>query len=668
MKNVLITPDGIQKNLKAFRPLDALCEYIWNGFDADATEVLIELHENELGLINMITVRDNGTGIPYEELEKKFQRFNDSTRIVSGEKVTRSLPRGQRGIGRLTFFAFAQNCRWETVYENNGKRYTYYIEMKKDSINQYNDNDGNLPKETSEDTGTKVIFTQIDTIDPKEIVDKLKSEFFWFLELKKTKGYQICVNGDPIEYEDYVDERLNLEIDKVELQHTYEITLVKWKEKLGNEYSRLYFLDSQGNEKYKETTKLNRQKDQFYHSVFIKSDYFDRFYFDNPEIEGQTALFPNRSDEEYKKLIDFINEKLIVYRKRYLKEASEKYISVLVDSKVYPDIDDSTLLGEFKRRQLDDLVGTLYSAQPRIFTGLSDDNKKIVLNLLNLVMENENKPELYEVLKQVIDLDDEELNELASILRYTSLSNITKTVQMLKDRQAVIQVLKELVYNKSLNAYEVPHIQEVVQNHYWIFGEQYNLITAAEPDFEQALMGLLKVTGNKVTESVEIDHEDKNKEMDIYMLRQDRRGKVIENVVVELKRPTINLGEKQLSQVKKYMRVIKSDDRFNAGNTKWVYYLVGNDFDNTGYIEGEIDNCRSKGDSHLVYETDGGLTRIYVLKWSEIFEELLIRHDYIMSRLDFEQELWLKTHGTSDEAVKSVSDNLASEAPAVVGL
>ena len=49
MKSVLITPEGIQKNLKNVKPLDAICEYIWNGFDAEATVVKIKLHENGLG-------------------------------------------------------------------------------------------------------------------------------------------------------------------------------------------------------------------------------------------------------------------------------------------------------------------------------------------------------------------------------------------------------------------------------------------------------------------------------------------------------------------------------------------------------------------------------------------------------------------------------------------
>lgn len=44
MENVLITSDGIQKNLKHIKPTNAICEYIWNGFDAGATEIEILFH------------------------------------------------------------------------------------------------------------------------------------------------------------------------------------------------------------------------------------------------------------------------------------------------------------------------------------------------------------------------------------------------------------------------------------------------------------------------------------------------------------------------------------------------------------------------------------------------------------------------------------------------
>ena len=121
MKNVLITPEGIQKNLKNIKPLDAICEYIWNGFDAFATQVEIELNQNEMGLINMITISDNGCGINYDELKYKFQPFNDSKKANLSQKTNHTLPHGRKGIGRLTFFAH----EIETILENTVKPRLY---------------------------------------------------------------------------------------------------------------------------------------------------------------------------------------------------------------------------------------------------------------------------------------------------------------------------------------------------------------------------------------------------------------------------------------------------------------------------------------------------------------------------------------------------------------
>lgn len=353
-----------------------------------------------------------------------------------------------------------------------------------------------------------------------------------------------------------------------------------------------------------------------------------------------------------------INEYLLSYRRKYLKEASDLYIAHLVESKVYPVFDNKNVIDTYRKQELDNLVATLYAAQPKIFTGLSDDNKRITLELMRMIMDNGNKPELFNVLKQVVDLDKDEIVELSDALKYTTLSNITKVVRLLENRQKVIQGLKELVFDKELFAKEVPHIQSVVENHYWIFGEQYNLITAAEPDFNEALQRLiLKTTGIK--EKIDIEHEDKNKEMDIYMIRQDRTGDVTENVVVELKRPSVRLGEDQVSQVKRYMRVIKSDEQFNAGNVKWTFFLVGDKYDTSRYIEGELESHTSYGEPHLIHSQDNGLTKIYVLKWSEVFDDYSKRHEFLMSRLKLEEELWLEKHNSADEIVEVVKKTIS---------
>ncbi len=657
MQEVSITTEGIQKNLKNFKPLDALCEYIWNGFDAQADRVDVKLHTNEFGLINMISIVDNGTGIAYEELGDKFKPFNDSKKYDISRKVNHSLPHGRRGIGRLTFFAFAQRARWNTVYEKDGNKYEYYIDMEKDSLNQYDDNGGRKPKTTGKNVGTEVIFTQIQQFSKEEIVERIKNEFFWFLELNENRNFQILVDGEKITYDDFIINKIEF-VPKAELAYEYEISIVQWNQSLGKEFSKFYFIGSDKEEKHKEATKLNKKSDEFFHSIFIKSSYFDNFYFEK-EMDGQACLFPNKNEPEYKNLMDSINDFLYKFRRQYLKEASDKFIDKLIDSKIYPEFNKSNPIDTYRKNELDNLVGTLYVAQPKIFTNLSDDNKKITIGLLKLIMDAEDKDNLFKVLKQVVDLDEDELAELAGVLKYTSLSNVTRLVKMIEDRQMVIQGLKELVFNKEMYAKEVPHIQSMVENHYWLFGEQYNLITAAEPDFTLALKGLILATTGK-EEDVEIDHEDKNKEMDIFMIRQDRKGEVTENVVVELKRPTVALGEIQLSQVKKYLQVIRKEDRFNMGNVKWTFYLVGNKFNTSGFLEGELENNRNHGEEHLVYWVNNGMTKIYVLKWSEIFDEFSKRHEYLLDKLKLEETLWLKQHGNADNVVDDVVNNSAT--------
>lgn len=194
MQEVLITPEGIQKNLKKYKPLDALCEYVWNGFDAQATTVKIELNYNELGMLNSLSVIDDGTGIRYEELKQKFKPFNESQKFDNLNRNNHTLPHGKQGIGRLTFFAFAQEAIWRTVYEKDGKNYSYYIKINRDSLNQFDDNGGDLPKRVDDNSGTIVTFTGISSFSKKEIIDKLRETFFWFLKLNQYNSYRIIVD------------------------------------------------------------------------------------------------------------------------------------------------------------------------------------------------------------------------------------------------------------------------------------------------------------------------------------------------------------------------------------------------------------------------------------------------------------------------------------------
>jgi hypothetical protein len=243
-------------------------------------------------------------------------------------------------------------------------------------------------------------------------------------------------------------------------------------------------------------------------------------------------------------------------------------------------------------------------------------------------------------------MTDEERNKLALILETTELSRITNTIDLLQGRLKVVSALKAMVFDKSLNAYEVSDIQTMVSSAFWLFGENYNIVTEAEPDFQQALESYLKkinenvkgVSKSKINED-KIKHPDANKEMDIFAFRQNKISNTIENIVVELKRPNVKLGEIEVSQIKTYMSLIYSESRFNSPDASWTFILIGNEFDNSGYIKREIDTNKAWGKKNLIQHVDdfGQHYDIFVRTWSSIFDDFELRHKYLLDRLKFKR-------------------------------
>lgn len=73
-----------------------------------------------------------------------------------------------------------------------------------------------------------------------------------------------------------------------------------------------------------------------------------------------------------------------------------------------------------------------------------------------------------------------------------------------------------------------------------------------------------------------------------------------------------------------------------------------------------MENNKNHGEEHLVYWVDNGKTKIYVLKWSEIFDEFSKRHEFLLDRLKLQEQLWMKKHNSADDVVEDIIDNSAT--------
>lgn len=657
-ETVEITSVGIRKVLNKYTPERAISEYVWNGFDAKATVVKIDIDfdSQELDTVKEIRVTDNGIGICHDELASKFKKFYESQKSIANTKDT-DFTRGKNGYGRFTFHKFARFAKWETLYLKENNIMSYDIQISNDNLKDYSPTLPVISQETT--TGTRVVFNEIFPIISTSFIEKilipyLKAEFAWFLELKEE--YKIFINGVELDYKSIIDEKEEFPLsikgsDDQEVR--FECKFIRWNTKMNDEYSRFYFLNNDLELKNTRTTLLNKKGDNFWHSVIIINDFFNEINCDREEEENnlQTKLFENVSDRKlFRNLILRLNEFLKSKRRPFLREQAVTLINKYEEEKVFPEFGNNDW-DKARKQGLEDFVKGLYEVEPAVFMKLNKEQKRVFLELLNLVMDSGERDSLFKIIDAVVELDSNDRKEFAKILESTRLKQVISTIKLITDRLVTLENLKKLVFNHELKANEVVNLQTFIEKHYWIFGEEYRMVCAEEVKFEEALRRYVYILRG-VDEKTYIKHPHKYKEMDLFLAGTDFRNGKPHNVVVEIKNPSTikQLKSEQLTQLERYMDVILKQDCFNDANEYWTFMLIGQDYDD---IVGRRVTNKYTG---LVLEGDN--YRLYVKKWSEITNEVERRLKYLLDKLKVERAK-LSGSNTLNDVMQEIVSNSA---------
>lgn len=416
---VNITSGGIQRVLRNYNEKQALAEYIWNGFDANAGTIEMSYNKNQLGYIDQLIVTDNGHGINFEALKVKFDPFYESEKALQlAVNRHRSVMHGKNGVGRLTFFRLANDAEWQTTFLHGSQLRSGTIRIGVASLNNYQAT--KLAEPLMEKPGTKVIFSNLkvsaDQLE-QEIIPFLKSEFCWFLELNKNRNYRILINDEPLDYSDQIQDYEENIILRHE-QTSFKLKFVQWKESLHKELSKVYFINEKGEELHKEYTTLNKKADEYFHSVYIESEFFTDFDFSNAESELQVGLFQrSKSSPEYKFLNKQVNELLRAKRKVYLKGYSSRLIERYEKEGVLALVTGDHIDPK-RKRDLLEVLKALYEIQPKLFSNLSIDQKKTITALLDALLISDQRPRIVNTLSSIVDMEDGERDELNEIIYY----------------------------------------------------------------------------------------------------------------------------------------------------------------------------------------------------------------------------------------------------------
>lgn len=643
------TDDSITGQLTHLKPEQALSEYIWNGFDANATKISIETEINALQGISSITIFDNGDGIDINDLENTLDLFLDSKKKVVSKPTTR----GKKGRGRFSFVKFCEQATWQT---NDGKN-EFEFTIDSGCLSKYEPNILECRKDCK---GTKVTFAHIKSIDfnyfNDHVIPYLKSEFTWLL-ISNNK-LEIRINGLLLEHSGY---QLITEPETID-GSVFEVNSVIWDTKQNREKSLIYFVNSAQEIVHKELSELNLKG--FFCSSYVRSDWFDEF-------GGNAELFSGDKNTDSDEFVHILASAKRRLRQEYLKfrnSAADSLIEQYLSEGVFPEMKgDNVVLNEFHREQLISTIKTIYEAEPSVFSKqLNKSQKKILIKLLDRIVQSNRLSELFDVLDGVVSLTENDMSRISSLLQRTSLENITKTVEHVRDRLDIIQYFKAIIYEHKRFALEVPHIQKCVESNLWLFGEKYHLLTSEEDKFEQALRNLLEFQKrDNYYDKTAISHPDKKKEMDLFIAQKgfrvgDDDQKYFHHVVIELKRPSIKLGDKELQQIKTYKNVISNEPQFQDENSLWDFVLIGNEISESNItaadLRSDLETNRIHGEPGLVQKT--GNYRIIVKTWKQVLNEFELRYNDISNRLSLREiEIVSKTPCELTGKIKDISES-----------
>lgn len=100
-----------------------LAELIANAYDADATEVKINLVDSSG--TKEIQISDNGHGMSLEDINDKFLRIGRNRREEGDKTPNGRKPIGKKGLGKLSFFGIAEDIEVSTT--KDGLRNTFLM-------------------------------------------------------------------------------------------------------------------------------------------------------------------------------------------------------------------------------------------------------------------------------------------------------------------------------------------------------------------------------------------------------------------------------------------------------------------------------------------------------------------------------------------------------------
>jgi hypothetical protein len=182
----------------------AIAELISNAYDADASEVLIKLEE-ENDSPKKILIIDDGDGLSYDEINDKFLVIGRNRRLDEGDQPSKKYkrkPTGKKGLGKLALFGLANTITIKTIKDKILNEFILDWDKLSQATGIYKPDATIINEPTKGKNGTTIILQKLKRVtsfNPAFLADSL-SRFFIFddnfnVSIETTRGDKIIITN-----------------------------------------------------------------------------------------------------------------------------------------------------------------------------------------------------------------------------------------------------------------------------------------------------------------------------------------------------------------------------------------------------------------------------------------------------------------------------------------
>jgi hypothetical protein len=233
-----------------------------------------------------------------------------------------------------------------------------------------------------------------------------------------------------------------------------------------------------------------------------------------------------------------------------------------------------------------------------------------------------------------LKLTEDQQTDLVALLARTSLGAIIHTAKTVSDRLCFLNGLEQIVHDKTIRKHlkERKQLHRILVEELWIFGDEYTL-GSDDVSLKTVLAEHRNIIGiSDLDEQVsKEDVADLTDIPDLLLWRQFLRGSGdrYEHLVIELKRPTVNISFEEVEQVRRYAAKVLGNKHFSKERTHWTFVALSDGVSKDQDTE-MLQKDRQPG--HLV---NGPHHDVWIRTWGDVIQDAKIRLTWVQERLQF---------------------------------